>query len=371
MFTKSAQLKRSSLSLSIAAAIAGMASGVVSVGAYAQAAPDQLEEVVVTGSRIVRRDTTSNSPIVTIEQDAFEAQAGLNFEAYLNQLPNYNPAATPTTTQGDVQITPVNSVGIASISLRGFGPNRSLVLVDGKRPVPINALMVTDINSIPSALIQRVETITGGASAVYGADAVGGVTNFILRDDFEGIEVDSSYSTSDEGGGEESRISAVFGSNFSDGRGNVALGVEHYNREQVNEIDRDAYTDRYADPNAAGTFIFLQGINHYNCLFNCPSAGAINGVFAARPAGTEVFNPNGAVLPAVRLQSRTAACSCKTVAPGYRSISLRLATAIFPFEQHFDASIPGNTQPMNRIEVAQLASARERSAGALFVLRLG
>ena len=79
MFTKSAQLKRSSLSLSIAAAIAGMASGVVSVGAYAQAVPDQLEEVVVTGSRIVRRDTTSNSPIVTIEQDAFEALAGLNF----------------------------------------------------------------------------------------------------------------------------------------------------------------------------------------------------------------------------------------------------------------------------------------------------
>jgi outer membrane receptor for ferrienterochelin and colicin len=123
---------------------------------------------VVTGSRIVRRDYTSNSPIVTIEQEQFESQMGLNFEAYLNQMPTYNPAAAPTTTQFDVQITPVNSVGIASISLRGFGPNRNLVLVDGKRPVPINSLMVTDINSIPSALIERVETITGGASAVYG-----------------------------------------------------------------------------------------------------------------------------------------------------------------------------------------------------------
>src|SRR5688572_8520580 len=230
---KSAKLKLSSLSLSISAAIAGMGSSVVSVGVYAQA--DSLEEVVVTGSRITRRAFTSNSPIVTNEQEAFEAQAGFNFEAYSNQLPNYNPAAAPTTTQFDVQITPVNSVGIASISPRRFGPNRSLVLVDGKRPVPINALMVTDVNSIPSALVQRVETITGGASAVYGADAVGGVTNFILRDDFEGIELDTQYSTSDEGGGEESRISAVFGSNFSDGRGNVALGVEHYDREQVNE----------------------------------------------------------------------------------------------------------------------------------------
>ena len=85
----------------------------------------------------------------------------------------------------------MNSVGIASISLRGFGPNRSLVLVNGKRPTPINALMVTDVNGVPSALVERVETITGGASAVYGADAIGGVTNFILRDDFEGFEVDT------------------------------------------------------------------------------------------------------------------------------------------------------------------------------------
>src|SRR5690606_31256558 len=89
-----------------------------------------LEEVVVTGSRIVRRDYQSNSPIVTVDKEAFETQTGLNVEAYLNQLPQYNPAASPVTTQQDVQITPVNSVGIASISLRGFGANRSLVLVN-------------------------------------------------------------------------------------------------------------------------------------------------------------------------------------------------------------------------------------------------
>ena len=144
-----------------------------------------LEEITVTGTRIVRRDFVSNSPIVTVETEQFESRTGLNIESYLNQMPNYNPATTPVTGQADVGITPINSVGIASISLRGFGPNRNLVLIDGKRPVPINALMVTDINQIPSAMIARSETITGGASAVYGADAVGGVTNFILRDDFE------------------------------------------------------------------------------------------------------------------------------------------------------------------------------------------
>jgi len=124
---------------------------------------ESLEEIVVTGSRIVRRDFESNSPITTVDQADFETQTGMNIESYLNQLPEYNPAASPTTTQGDVQITPVNSVGVASISLRGFGPNRSLVLVNGKRPTPINALMVTDVNGVPSALVERVETITGGA----------------------------------------------------------------------------------------------------------------------------------------------------------------------------------------------------------------
>jgi hypothetical protein len=84
-----------------------------------------LEEIVVTGSRIVRRDYQSNSPIVTVNNDDFETQTGLNIESYLNQMPQYNPAASPVTTEQDVQITPVNSVGIASISLRGRGASTS------------------------------------------------------------------------------------------------------------------------------------------------------------------------------------------------------------------------------------------------------
>ena len=256
-----------------------------------QQAPQQLEEITVTGSRILRRDNSSNSPIVTIESDAFRSQSGLNFEAYLNQLPEYNPAASPVTTQGDVQITPVNSVGIASISLRGFGPNRSLVLVNGKRTVPINALMVTDVNSIPSALIQRVETISGGASAVYGADAVGGVTNFILRDNFEGLEVDSQYSTSRNGDGQESTISAVFGANLSDGRGNLAVGVEHYNREAAIAKNNKFYTDSYNNPYDPGYFFFLQGTSGLDCQFTCPSQGAVNAVFGVQsPTDPQVFN---------------------------------------------------------------------------------
>ncbi|MES2604934.1 MAG: TonB-dependent receptor plug domain-containing protein, partial [Pseudomonadota bacterium] len=281
-------LKQSLLAASVSVALAGMA---FSSTAYAAAAEEEeLEEVLVTGSRIVRKDFDSNSPIVTVDAEDFETQTGLNVESYLNQLPEYNPASSPTTSQGDVQITPINSVGIASISLRGFGANRSLVLVNGKRPTPINALMVTDVNGVPSALIQRVETITGGASAVYGADAVAGVTNFILRDNFEGFEVDTQIGQTVEGDGDERRLSAVLGANFADGRGNVTLGVERYSRKAVFQEQHDFYKDYWANPYSGGTF-GLQGINGYACNLNCPPNTTIDGLFANRPAGTNVFTP--------------------------------------------------------------------------------
>jgi iron complex outermembrane receptor protein len=296
--------RRSLLSVSVTTALGAMVMGGMAPAAVAQT-DDSLEEVVITGSRIVRRDFESNSPIVTVDAADFEQQSGMNIESFLNQLPTYNPAASPVTTQQDVQITPVNSVGVASISLRGFGPNRSLVLVNGKRPTPINALMVTDVNGVPSALVQRVETITGGASAVYGADAIGGVTNFILRNNFEGFEVDTQYGTTEAGDGDEYRTSLVLGANFADGRGNVVLGMEHYNREFALQRNRDIYLDQWANPYTTGG-LFLQGINAYSCAsggtaqndLTCPSAAAVRGLY---PAGTSPFSatqnirPNGSV----------------------------------------------------------------------------
>ena len=296
------------LKLSSTAAM-GLILGSFMAPSYAQGQSSDsntLEEVTVTGSRIVRRDYESNSPIVTIDSAELENKSGLNIESYLNQLPSYNPSAAPTIQVGsgsnsDVQITPINSVGIASISLRGFGPNRNLVLIDGKRPVPINPLMVVDINQIPSGMIQRVETITGGASAVYGADAVGGVTNFILRNDFEGLDIDAQYSTTEAGDGEEYRGSAVVGSNIANGRGNITIGMEYYKRKVAYNDNRNFYSKGWKDLNTPGNFIgFTQGINGYNCgvtfvptafAFNCPPVAVANELFPNRPAGSNVFNP--------------------------------------------------------------------------------
>jgi iron complex outermembrane receptor protein len=241
----------------------------------------------------VRRDYESNSPIVTVRSEDFESQTGLNIESYLNQMPQYNPASSPVTTDGDLQITPINSVGTATISLRGFGPNRSLVLVNGKRMVPSNPLMVTDINGIPSALIERTETITGGASAVYGADAVSGVTNFILKDDFEGLDLDLQSGVTAEGDGEESRLSAVMGTNFIDGRGNVTIGFETYRREAALDRDHKIQRDWWARPDSAGG-LFINGVNGYNSgPANFPNPATVTALFADRLAGSSVFNPVG------------------------------------------------------------------------------
>src|ERR1700723_2035977 len=217
----------------------------------------KLEEVTVTGSRIRRKDLTSASPLITIDSEQLEQRAGLNLESYLNQLPNFNPAQTPTTENSDVQPSAVNTVGISTISLRGFGPNRNLVLIDGHRTTPVNALMVTDINSIPAAMIDRVEIITGGPSAVYGAEGIGGVTKFILKKNLEGASIDVQDGISQAGDGNELRVSTLLGSKIADGKGNIVMGMEYYDRDESYQKNHSFFSNSWNDPNTAATNAFF------------------------------------------------------------------------------------------------------------------
>src|SRR5438105_2867201 len=153
--SKSVLICSTAMTLSLAAGAAAQA---------ADAAAGGGSEVVVTGSRIVRRDLTSNSPIVTVGESSFENRSQVSLEATLNQLPQFNPAQGQFV--GDQQPSAINTVGIATVSLRGLGSNRTLVLLDGRRPQAANAALVVDLNTIPSAAIDGVEIITGGASAV-------------------------------------------------------------------------------------------------------------------------------------------------------------------------------------------------------------
>jgi iron complex outermembrane receptor protein len=228
--------------------------------APATAQEQGLEEITVTGSRIVRRDLDAPSPIMTVDAQRLEQSSTLSIESVLNQMPQFTPAGTQFVSGG--QGSPTTSLGIASVNLRGIGTNRTLVLVDGRRPQPINAALVVDLNTIPSAAIERVETITGGASAVYGPDALAGVVNFVLRDDFEGVDIDYQMGMATEGDGQENRFNTLFGVNSADGRANIMVGLEYYDRDVVWQRDREFYKEGWYDPGTnAGGFIFAPGFS--------------------------------------------------------------------------------------------------------------
>jgi outer membrane receptor protein involved in Fe transport len=235
-----------------------LALGVTAAGPQAMAQDDEDEDlveerIIVTGSRIVRRDFTSQSPIVTIEAETFTERANIGLEATLNQLPQFNTAGTQATSSPASTPFPSASAapGAATIDLRGLGLNRSLILLDGRRVQPVNGQLVVDLNTIPAAAIERVEIITGGAAAVYGADAIAGVVNFILKDDFEGLEFSTQYGITEEGDGEEMSVSGLFGADFSDGRGNILLGANYSRREIIYGRDRDWIVAGWNDPNTA------------------------------------------------------------------------------------------------------------------------
>ena len=197
--------------------------------------PTNLEEIIVTGSLIRRSNLEISTPVTQVDaSDLFNAGTP-NLGNLLNDL----PAFTSTFSTGNSSRF-IGTAGLNALDLRGLGTSRTLVLVDGKRHVSGSAGSArVDVNSIPIDLIDRVEVITGGASATYGADAVTGVVNFIMKDDFEGIRLRSQYGFADDSPFERTSLSFVAGANFADNRGNVAFAAEYDRQNDMFASDRD------------------------------------------------------------------------------------------------------------------------------------
>lgn len=262
-----------------------LSSALAPVPGFAQEA-EALEEVLVTGSRIRRQDFEANSPIVTVDEEMFDETNTIGVETVLNQLPQFVPAVTQFDS-GNVQNTATETVGASTVSLRGLGANRNLVLINGRRAQPVNAALVVDTNSIPSSMIERVEVISGGASAVYGADAIGGVVNFIMKEDFEGAQVDARYGVTEDGLNKEYQVSGLVGANVADGRGNVMFGLEYASREEVPVTDVDWRVEQLNNPNVPASDFFLQETYFESATFgNYPSQEAVDDVFSELPPGT-------------------------------------------------------------------------------------
>jgi len=217
-----------------------------------EGADDQAQRITITGSRIKRDEFVANAPVASVGEVEFDMTNTINTESLLNTLPQVVPGLDRTSNN------PGN--GTATIDLRGLGTNRTLVLIDGTRAVASDSSMVVDINSIPTSLIKDVQVLTGGASAVYGSDAVAGVVNFILKDDFEGVEVGTSYEVTEQGDAAIFSTDFTLGGNFADGRGNVVFNISRTKRDPLFQGDRDfSFFAQFDSVDGNGNPILING----------------------------------------------------------------------------------------------------------------
>lgn len=195
-------------------------------------------EIIVTGSRIARPDYSSPSPIVSVAGDSLSQTSGSTLDSVLTQLPQFTPSRGATSggaTQGG------GGQGQVTANIRGLGPQRTLVLLDGRRLAPSNADGTIDLSTVPESLIGSIEVITGGASATYGSDAVSGVLNFKLRRDLEGLQLDAKTGVSEMGDASTRDITASWGARFADGRGRAIFSLGYHDRDRVQAVSRNFF----------------------------------------------------------------------------------------------------------------------------------
>jgi len=270
----------------LSGAIAGLAvsaalAAAPAADADAQVKAESLEAIVVTGSRISRRDYQSDSPIVTIDQSTLAAAGQPTLDRAIGEMPQF-AAAQGMSEVGDVQGSTGFAGGQAYGDLRGLGPNRALVLMDGRRLMSSNPNGSVDLNTIPMSMIENVEIITGGASSTYGSDAIAGVLNFKLRQNFSGAEVSVTHGGTTHGDGATEHVSVLLGGNFADNRGNSVLAFEYSERGVVHGADRPFFANirQLARP--------PEGIMPAGTFGTAPTIAAVNGVLAGYPGTTPI-----------------------------------------------------------------------------------
>ena len=296
-----------------AAAPLALGIALISIPSFAQDAAEAVVEeaeddkaIVVTGSRIARPDLESVSPVTFISAEDIKFQGATRTEDLINNLPQAFAGQGGNIANG--------ATGTATVDLRGLGAARTLVLINGRRLIPGDPRSpVADINSIPSSLVQRVDVLTGGASAVYGADAVSGVVNFIMDTKFEGISFDSQYSLYQHGNKSAGLVgpaldarrfgypkgsvvdggtfdaSLKIGAGFDDGRGHVTAYAGYRKIKAITQDNRD-YSACSLTANTPAQITARNGR-----LVQCAgSATSANGTFIMYDGGTSTFFQGGA-----------------------------------------------------------------------------
>jgi outer membrane receptor protein involved in Fe transport len=235
---------------------------------------EEVDEVVVTGSRIKRDVTDASTPLAIINAEEIKLSGSPTIDKVLSDQPQFVQATNGGATANTVPAG--SAAGAAYVNLRGFGPTRSLTLVNGRRYAIFGPEQVTDLNTIPTALIERTEVVTGGSSAVYGSDAITGVVNFIMKDDFEGVQVGGQYGFDSSTNTPTTNVDLTLGGNFAEGRGNAVVSLNYYKREGFTRDERGDWAELpYGEGcvTAASWSDSLIGVPNGSNAANCDASG--------------------------------------------------------------------------------------------------
>ena len=355
------------------AGTAGVAAALVfATGAYAQNADTEdmaLEEVVVTGSRIVSPSISSVSPVHVIGAELIAQSGVTNIQELLLESPQFGVPGLSRSNSAFL----TSGTGAATVDLRDLGSDRTLVLFNGRRVVAgLPGSATVDLNIIPTQFIERVDVLTGGASSLYGSDAVAGVVNFIFKRDFEGIEATGQYGVTQEGDDEGYQLNVTAGGNFADGKGNMMMHLGYSNQDgtlsrerantQLDDFDEFQFTGDPAD----------YGTPHEPFLSSYPTQGRFTS-----GGTTFTFDPtSGALRPCFSTNGGTAPASCgefagQAIGPdgfnrqNYRTITVPVQRYVFAARGHYELSDDidffaegtyANTRSSREIEPFALAS---------------
>ena len=298
------------------------------------------KDVVVTGTRIRNPNAQSALPILSVAGDRLLQQSRISIGDSLNELPQFRSTVAQQNVGAGVGVA-----GLNNLDLRALGTQRTLVLVNGRRHVAgdiNNFAAAVDINTIPNALIDRIDTVTGGNSAVYGSDAIAGVVNFVLKRDYNGLELRGNAGMSEAGFGGNQLLSAIAGKNFSEGKGNITVAAEYAHQDRVygsdipwyrsvdgfitNDVDpagltngSDGFPDSvFARDIRSGTIsrFGLVPVNQSTAVSGCgnalvPTNGAPSNVGGTPYSCTYLFTPDG------RLTQQTGTRTGSTFNPGF------------------------------------------------------
>ncbi len=276
------KFKRTSFAATSAIAISVAA---FSHGAYAQVDGDNAsaggDTIVVTGSRIQRKDYDSPSPLVTTDIDTYTASGRATVDDFLRDLPQFGPGSGDFSNDSNG-----GTAGRATLNLRNLSARRNLVLMDGRRLMSSGTDGAIDINTIPSLAIGSIEVITGGASATYGSDALSGVVNFKTRTDLDGFHLDGQFSTPDGPGENTFRVGGAFGTEYAGGRGNLLVSAEYTDRGGVRLLEREFF----AQAPQASSFTPYGSARFGRSLFSLDNNGDLfNASDVNAPAGSAAF----------------------------------------------------------------------------------